>query len=91
MSGVFESKMIQEIQNHNRQALVCPRTAHIVFEHRPQVHVSFYSIFTMEKVAMVSNASKYVMKRLINNLGGALFFMGESRENINKGFEYMID
>ena len=44
----------------------------------------------MEKVAIISTATIYGVKRLIDDLGTAMSTMGESRDRINKGFNNMI-
>ena len=43
----------------------------------------------MEKFAIASTASKYDVKRLINDLDRAHNALSEERGNINKGFEDM--
>ena len=58
----------------------------IVFENRPQVHLNFYSIFTMEKVAIESSASKDVVKSLIYDLNRAQGVLNEVRDNIKEVF-----
>ena len=62
----------------------------IIFEHRPQVHLNFYSIITMEKVAIASTATKNAVKRLIDDLGTAMSTLGEAKDKISKGFEDLI-
>ena len=61
----------------------------INFIHRPQVHLIFYSILTMDKFTIPSTASKYVVKWLINDLDRAQIDLSESRDKINKGFRDM--
>ena len=58
----------------------------IVSENLPQVHLNFYSIFTMEKVAIESSASKDVAKSLIYDLNRAQGVLNEVRDNIKEVF-----
>ena len=58
----------------------------IVSDNLPQVHLNFYSIFTMEKVAIESSASKDVVKSLIYDLNRAQGVLNEVRDNIKEVF-----
>ena len=46
----------------------------IILEHQPQVHLNFYSIFIMEKVAVKSTASKDAVTIMIYDLDRAKVF-----------------
>ena len=59
----------------------------IIFEHRPQVHLNFYSIFTIEKVAIAFTASKALIKRLAYDYGKDQDVLSEARDFIAKGFK----
>ena len=59
----------------------------IIFGHLPQVDLNFYLIVTMDKFAIVSTASKDVVKRLIDDLETSQDDLSEARDKINNCLE----
>ena len=58
-----------------------------MFDNLPQVHVNFFYIVTMEKVAVAPTASKYYGKIIIDNLDRAKDVTSYSMNKINKCFK----
>ena len=58
-----------------------------MFENQPQVHLDFYFVVSMDKVAVGSTASKDYVERLIYNLDRFQDVMIGARNKINKVFE----
>ena len=57
-----------------------------MFGNQPKIHLNFYFVVTMNKVAVAPTDSKDDVKRLIYKLYRSHDVMSESRNKINNGF-----